>query len=288
MLEDEAGDILRKARLGQSMDRATVARQAGLSGEDLEAYELLVRPVPPETARVLAGVLGLDPDRLARIAAGAYAPKPQDETTPDAIVRCLVVSQENGWTSNCYLFGFKDTEEAVIVDPGAEPERILAELEAMKWRPRYAAITHGHRDHVGALETLLDEWALSVLASPADLELIGLEPERIHFVFDGERFPLGRHCLQALTTPGHTLGGVSYLADHGCFVGDALFAGSIGYPNVQDGGYRMLRESLAAKILTLPPETRLYPGHGPSTTVAEEREANPFFSTSFIQSLNVP
>lgn len=288
MLEDEAGDIIRKARQGQSLERAAVARAAGTTADDLEAYEQLVQPLSPETAAKLADVLGLDPAKLARIAAGAYSPRPQSETTQDAIVRRLVVAQEDGWTANCYLFGFKDTEEAVIVDPGAEPERILSELEAMKWRPRYAALTHGHRNHVGALEALLDEWALCVLAGPGDRDLIGLEPERIHFIYDGERFPLGRHSIQALMTPGHTLGGVSYLADHGCFVGDSLFAGSIGTANVPDVGYSLLRDSIAKKVLSLPPETRLYPGHGPSSTVAEERAANPFFSTAFIQSLNVP
>lgn len=288
MLEDEAGDIIRKARRGQSLERAAVAARAGLAEGELAALERLDRPVSPETARALAGVLGLDPERLARIAVGAYAPRPQDGDTPSSVVRRLVVTQPDGWTANCYLFGFRDTEEAVIVDPGAEPERILAELEALSWLPRYVALTHGHRDHIGALHAILEEWALSVLAAPGDAGLFGLEPGRIHFVQDAEVLPLGRHSFQALLTPGHTAGGVSYLADHACFVGDALFAGSIGNANVPEVGYRLLRESLATKVLALPPETRLYPGHGPGTTVAEEREANPFFSTGFIQSLNIP
>lgn len=288
MLEDEAGDIVRKARRGQGMDRGTLARAVGLSEAEIEAYELLIEPLDPERAATLAAALGLDPSKLARIAAGGYVPLPREEATAEVRVRRLVVAQEDGWTANCYLFGFHDTEEAVIVDPGAEPARILAELEALQWRPRYVALTHGHRDHVGALEAIMDEWAVCVLAGEGDSDLIGLEPERLHFVRDGERLPLGRHSLQALWTPGHTAGGVSYLADHACFVGDALFAGSLGNANVPEVGYGLLRTSIATKVLALPPETRLYPGHGPVTSVAEEREANPFFSTAFIQSLNPP
>lgn len=288
MLEDEAGDIIRKARRGQGMSRASVARAAGIGESELERYEKLGRPLPPALAVTLAGILGLDPEKLARIAAGAYHPLLREEATKDSVVRRLVVTQPDGWTANCYLFGFRDTEEAVIVDPGAEPARILAELEALQWRPRYVALTHGHRDHVGALEAIMDEWAVCVLAGEGDRELIGLEPDRLHFVRDGERLPLGRHSLQALWTPGHTAGGVSYLADHACFVGDALFAGSLGNANVPEVGYHLLRTSVATKVLAMPPETRLYPGHGPVTTVGEEREANPFFSTAFIQSLNLP
>lgn len=288
MLEDQAGDIVRKARLGQGMDRSAVAGAAGLSEVELEAYERRVEPLSPEAAVALAEVLGLDARKLARIAAGAYVPRLQPETTPDALVRRLVVAQEDGRTANCYLFGFQDTEEAVVVDPGAEPKRILAELDALKWRPRYVALTNGHPEHAGAIEAIMDEWAVCVLAGAQDVPLIGLEPERVHMVREAELLPLGRHAFRAIFTPGHTLGGVSYLADHACFVGDALVAGSLGNPDVPEVGYRLLRDSVGSKLLALPPETRLYPGHGPSTTVAEERAANPFFSTAFIQSLNVP
>lgn len=277
MLEDEAGDIIRKARRGQHLALETVAEAAGMAPGTLRALERLDRTIAPEQAHALAAVLGLAGPKLALIAERAYQPRPQPQDHGVVQVRSLLVSQPDGFTANCYLFGFQDTEEAIIVDPGAEPERILGALEDLGWKPRYVALTHGHADHVNGLAGILDEWAASVLAAPGDLEMIGLSASRVHVVADGEVLPLGRHWIRAVHTPGHTLGGVSYLMDGCCFVGDALFAGSIGNANVPQNGYRMLRESVWTKLLSLAPETVIYPGHGPASTVAEERAANPFF-----------
>lgn len=280
-LEDEAGDILRKARRGQHMAVPDVARRAGLAVERLEALERLASPPSEAESLSLASVLGLDRAKLARIAAGGYHPRSVGDRIGSMHVRRLVVRQPDGWTSNCYLVGFHGGEEAIVVDPGAEPERILAELDRLRWRPRYIALTHGHYDHVGGLGPIHDEWAVSVLMGRGDLDMLSPLPERLHVVTDGEQLSINGVKLEARLTPGHTAGGVSFRLDSCCFVGDALFAGSLGNANVPVDGYRQLRSSVWRQVLQLDPGDVLFPGHGPATTVGEERAANPFFPESF-------
>lgn len=281
MLEDEAGDIVRKARSGQGLTRAEVASRSDLSPSRLEALETLTSPVTAAEAVELARILELDPEALVAIAAGRYRPAPVAERTGGIEVHTLVVAQPDGWTSNCHLVAHTDGQEALVVDPGGEPDRILDALDARGWRPRHVLVTHGHRDHVGALAAIHAEWAVSVLAGEGDAASIPVPHSQVHWLRHGETIPLGRGLLEALHTPGHTPGGYSFRLDGHVFVGDALFAGSIGNPNVPRIGYGQLIESLARHVLALPGSTVLHPGHGPATTVGEERLHNPFFAARF-------
>ncbi len=278
MLEDEAGDIVRKARFGQGLSRAEVARLAACPQARLEALETLASPMTEAEATELARVLALEPRALVAIASGQYRPAPVAECTGGIVVHTLVVSQPDGWTSNCHLVAHTTGQEALIVDPGGEPDRILDALDARGWRPRHVLVTHGHRDHVGALAAIHAEWAVSVLAGEGDAPSIPVPHASVHWLRHGETIPLGSGMLEALQTPGHTPGGYSFRLDGHVFVGDALFAGSIGNPNVPHVGYGQIIESLSLHVLSLPVDTVIHPGHGPSTTVGEERRSNPFFA----------
>lgn len=277
MLADGFGEIIGKARKGHGWAIADLAHAANLSPARLEALEAgAERPTEAE-ARLLAQRLTLAFGPLWRIAQGTWRPGAVPQDKRGLRVHTMQMLQPNGRVSNCHLAGHEGDEEAIVVDPGGEPSCILAELDRRGWRPRYVAITHGHPDHVAGLRPIFEEWGVSVLVSAADIPLIGWEDGRFHLVKPGETLTLGRYWVRVLATPGHTPGSTSFLLDHACFVGDALLAGSVGSVPDPDAYQRQLA-SLKREVLALPPETRLFPGHGPNTTVGEERENNPFFA----------
>lgn len=276
MLEDEFGDIIRKARTGRELDLALVAKQANLKPDSLDALEHLIGMPEADAIRLLAIALGLDEGKLAAIAQQRFSPQERSVQQATFYAHRLIVSNMVGWTSNCYLLNIAGSAEALIVDPGAQPKRILAALDTLGLTPRYVALTHGHGDHVGALKAVLRHWPVPVLVGSGDLELVGRLKHPI-VMEDGQEVELGGQSIQALLVPGHTMGGVCYAFKGGCFVGDTLFAGSVGRPNVT-GYYQRYLAAIKAKILSLPGETLLFPGHGPVTSVAEERAFNPFFA----------
>lgn len=275
MLEDDFGDIIRKARTAQGLELAEVASKSGMQASTLAAYERYVGSPSPAEVFAIAEVLGLDGGKLEAIARHAFTPVPHGEAFGAFRFRSLLLAQPDGWTSNCYLLNVKESDEAMIVDPGAQAERIFAVLDELNWTPRYVALTHGHGDHVGAVADIRRRHAVRILIGRADLELAGLG--EAHVLEQDESFPLGNQAVRAFNTPGHTLGGVCYAVDGGCFVGDTLFSGSVGKINVK-GYYERLLRSIRDQILKLPDDTLIFPGHGPLTTVGEEKIANPFFA----------
>ncbi|GAB4270769.1 MAG: MBL fold metallo-hydrolase [Deferrisomatales bacterium] len=193
--------------------------------------------------------------------------------------------------ANCYILGDERTGEAVVIDPGGDPPLILKVLAARKLTARAILATHGHFDHVEALADLKEATGAPVCLHRGDLPLVqGLAeqgmlfgvrvrsaPPPDRFLEEGERIAFGRLALEVLHTPGHSPGSVSFLIDKSVFVGDLLFAGSIGRTDLQGGDYGTLLRSVREKIFTLPGDTVVYPGHGPATTVATEQRTNPFF-----------
>lgn len=214
---------------------------------------------------------------------------------------------------NCSVLGDLETRDAIVLDPGDEVDRILAVIHKHNLKVRAIVNTHAHIDHVGGLRKLQEATGAPVFMHKDDLELyrrldmqahwLGVRtPEMIDvddFLREGDAVRWGRYEARVLHTPGHTPGSLSlYLpAENSAvgpgepqrreaeeppkvFAGDTLFAGSIGRTDLWGGSFEGIISSIQTKFLVLPDETIVYPGHGPATTIGEERETNPFLVRS--------
>jgi len=191
---------------------------------------------------------------------------------------------------NCYIVGCPETNECVVIDPGGDPNRIVERVERRGWKPTSILLTHAHIDHVHGLYQLQRTYPVPTWlheaeriifeALPLQAQTFGFAlshlPKVDRFLQGGERISFGRQQLKVVHTPGHSPGSCCYLADKCAFVGDVLFAGSIGRTDLPGGNYQQLIHSIRQRILILADETTLYPGHGPATTVGQERLYNPF------------
>jgi hydroxyacylglutathione hydrolase len=193
--------------------------------------------------------------------------------------------------TNCYIAGCEETKEVVVIDPGDEAELILAEVSALGLTIKYVLNTHAHFDHILANGPLVKATGAPLALHPLDLPLLrqnggagmfGLEaepsPEPDLLLAEGELISFGTYTFQVLFTPGHTPGHVSfYEAKVGViFDGDVLFAGGIGRTDLSGGSYETLMSSINDKLMVLPDETVVCSGHGPITTIGQERASNPW------------
>jgi glyoxylase-like metal-dependent hydrolase (beta-lactamase superfamily II) len=192
--------------------------------------------------------------------------------------------------ANCFIVGCKQTREAAVIDPGDEADRILLALAESKLTVKQIINTHGHFDHVGANQRMkaatgapilihaLDAPMLSMLARTAAAWGMSAEnsPPPDRFLEEGDTVDVGSIRFSVIHTPGHTPGGVSLLADGRLFVGDTLFAGSVGRTDFPGGDFEALKSSIQKKLFTLGDEVEVFTGHGPETTIGEEKRHNPF------------
>jgi glyoxylase-like metal-dependent hydrolase (beta-lactamase superfamily II) len=195
--------------------------------------------------------------------------------------------------TNCYVVGCESTREGVVIDPSDDGARILAMVEQESLAIRYVLNTHAHFDHILANRVVMEATGAPLALHPQDLpllhagggaELFGIEAESspdptIHLA-EGMEVRFGRHAFHVLFTPGHSPGHVSfYDREEGVvFDGDVLFAAGIGRTDLPGGDYETLMESIHSKLLVLPDATRVYPGHGPTTTLGAERVNNPWLA----------
>jgi len=216
------------------------------------------------------------------------APQPQIEILPVGAL-----------AANCYLVVCLNTRRCLILDPGAEPERILAHLQALEASVSAILHTHGHFDHIGATEAVLAGLPepVPVLAHPADAYLYETQarlpgamfgyplPETLKRpdrpIDEGEEVAVGDVRLRVVHTPGHSPGSISLVCGTECvFSGDTLFRRGIGRTDLPGGDEDALYTSISQRLYTLPVSLTVYPGHGPMTTIGEERRANPFVQAS--------
>jgi len=278
MLEDDFCDIIKKARIGQGFGLEQVGASSGLGATVMRAFESGQRAPAREEVLALAMALTLDGPKLATLACDhwepAHLPHPLSQKTTDVI---LVRGDIGGYEVKGYLFYDPATRDAVMIDTGYNPSAMLRAIERERLTLTAVCLTHGHTDHAGGLDTILARHPVPVYLGEGDWGLLGWQPPASlrKFIGDGERIPVGGNDLRFVATPGHTPGGVCYKTETHCFVGDTLFAGSIGRANPSTL-YPTHLESVRNRVLTLPSALILFPGHGPSTTVREEQDHNPF------------
>ena len=190
---------------------------------------------------------------------------------------------------NCWFLANEDTKEAVVIDPGAEPDRICAVAEKHGWKITAILLTHGHYDHIGAVEAVKRQFHVPVYAGSEEKEvlrnsynnlseLMGEHPfiiDATDYLEDMQKLFLAGLNITALATPGHTKGGMSYLiscdGEQVLFSGDTLFQGSVGRYDFPTSNGRALFDSIKNKLLPLADDTPVFPGHGPATSIGEER-----------------
>lgn len=193
--------------------------------------------------------------------------------------------------TNCYLVWDKETRKAGIIDPGGNKEQIASCVTDLGLDVEWVLLTHGHFDHVFYAGDLAREYEARIGMHAADVsqltENLGIaemfydlssyvDVTASDFLDDGAVVNLGSSQIQVRHTPGHSQGGLCFITDAGVFCGDTIFAGSIGRTDFPGGSHSQLIDSIKTQILTMPDDTLLYPGHGPSTTVGDERGSNPF------------
>lgn len=192
--------------------------------------------------------------------------------------------------TNCYLVTDESTLEGVIIDPGEGAEQILKRVKELELSVKYILLTHGHPDHIGAVSEVKKATGAELAIHPDDAPYLrgrpgqgGMfhqsadpPPEADRMLQDGDTISAGGLHLKIIHTPGHSPGGICLLTDNILFSGDTLFNGSIGRSDFPGGSGPQLLNSIHTRLMVLPDETIVYPGHGPETTIGAERQGNPF------------
>lgn len=268
-IEDEVGDVLSKAQKGLGINTETLAKESDLAESEARAAR---RGEAGSDAvyRAVAKAMGLNADAVARLARGDWHPE-----TPAPIAGFKLISTPfHSWQVNAFLLWDPESKRAAAFDTGTEAKPMLDAIEAEGLALEAIILTHAHWDHCEAAPALLARWPEARIYLNAKENQVGGNPLP---AAEGFEYALGRLSIRGFETPGHTAGGMTYVVDGLeqpiAVVGDALFAGSMGGANVSyEAGLQSVR-----KILALDERTVLAPGHGPLTTVREERAMNCFF-----------
>ena len=208
------------------------------------------------------------------------------------LVKKLVVGDLQ---TNCYVLGDEKSKEGVVIDPGGDVDEIDKVIQKEGLNIKYIILTHGHADHIAALNELKKKTNALILIHPADSDMLVdpiynlssftgedlICPKADRYVNDGDKIKIGDMELEVLHTPGHSPGGVSLFIDKMIFTGDALFCGGIGRTDFPGASHTQLLKSIKNKILSKPDDTVVHPGHGPETTVGEEKRNNPWIRGNF-------
>ncbi len=191
--------------------------------------------------------------------------------------------------ANNYLLTDEATGEAVLIDCSSSEENYINEIKHSSVKLKHILLTHGHFDHILGVDKFKKALGVDAYVSKDDLSQVKLVPDmmqmfagmmpvnisEIHnFVSDGDEFTIGKTTIKAISTPGHTQGGMSYLVEDKLFSGDTLFQGSVGRCDLLDGDFNQIVRSIKDKLFVLPDKTEVFPGHGPKTTIGFEKKYN--------------
>ncbi len=266
MLEDNHEDIIAKAMRGQNIGKSMLAEKSGVRKEKIEA--ILDGEILEEIINEIAPILNLDTEKLLASA--------KKEWTPDLIELKSVKKFESMFGSmsvNAYVVFDRSTKKAWVFDTGTECDSLLSFIEEENLKVDSILLTHTHRDHVYCLDRLRESLGNPLIYVHRSELIQHAKPIDEFF-----EHSIGEISLQALHTHGHSVGGITYvirgLSRPVSVVGDALFAGSMGGGLIS---YKNALQTNREKIMVLPDDTIICPGHGPMSTVAEEKKYNPFF-----------
>ena len=272
-LEDHVGDVIRKARLMINVSPESAAKAAGLTAAELISFEATGKAARTPNWAALAGQVGLHPGKLEKLANG-WMPVQKDLAAWRELRQ--ITTTADGITVNCYLAWDEVTREAALFDTGWDAKPIFDPIEANQLQLRHIFITHTHRDHLAALGTIREKFPKVRLHSSSKSAPVDQRNRPNDFIH------LGSLRLTNRDTPGHAEDGVTYIvgnwpddAPNAAFVGDAIFAGSMG--KAIGPAADLAKQKIRDQIFSLPAQALICPGHGPVTTVGEEKANNPFF-----------
>ena len=202
------------------------------------------------------------------------------------ILKVVVVGP---YQENTYLVGSDESQEAVIIDAGAEWRSIMTAVEDSGLTVKYLLTTHGHEDHIGAVADMVEATNASFLIHKNDEYMLTSSedsssiipdfrspPEPDMYLKEGDSIEVGDLHFDVIETHGHTPGGISFYGHGLVFTGDTLFRGSVGRTDFEGGNWEQLINSIKTKLMVLPPDTMVLPGHGPHSTIGDESQLNPF------------
>ncbi len=203
------------------------------------------------------------------------------------ITECIPVGPMG---ANCYVIGCEETKESAVVDPGGEVNKILAYLKDKGLNLKYIIDTHGHIDHIAGNDKLREATGAKLLIHELDAPMLSDTRQNLsafmgfevsfkpadQLLSDGDTVEVGKVKLEVIHTPGHTRGGICLITAGAVFTGDTLFHGSIGRTDFPGGDFATIINSIKQKLMSLPDDTAVYPGHMGLSTIAYERKHNPF------------
>jgi len=271
-LEDNFGDIVRKASDGTKTRIESLSAETGIPVARLRTF-LADESQPTEAeAKAIATALGLDVAKL--VDSGLKRWYPKEKALPNFLAHQINAPHP----SNGYFLLLRDRKIGAFVDPAGRPSNIIDGFKSAGIDLQYILLTHKHLDHSDALEPVRKAFPKATpVIHPLDGVTLGGAARDATPIVDGASLPFGDGEIHMLYTPGHTDGSSCFIYQGNIFTGDTMFAGSLGKLFGDRFGYADLLRNARSKILSLPEETVVFPGHGPASTIAQERAHNPFF-----------
>jgi hydroxyacylglutathione hydrolase len=271
-LEDTFADIVRKASRGTKTSLDALGERTGIDRSRLsQLLDETTLPTESEAASI-ASALELDPAKLTDSGLRRWYP---NEPSLPKFVRQQINAPH---PSNGYFLLLEDRKAGAFVDPAGLPVNIIDGFMRAHVELQYILVTHKHRDHADALAAVRNAFPKAItVIHPLDAAALGSAARGAQDAVDGGSLPFGDDHIRMLYTPGHTDGSTCFVYKGGIFTGDTMFAGSVGALFGEQFGYADLLHNVRTKILSLPEATIVYPGHGPVSTIAQERAHNPFF-----------